>query len=163
MDFPKKLKILSVFFVLFFAFNSFAIEDYLTELESVSKREIPASSKKILRKHLREHDLTEIDGESLEISHANFNRRRPSIIETWEENTAQKWLSYKEPVNCVIDETTICKHTGWKYDAHHIIPQSYGGPNEWWNVFPLTARQHNKIHKSGKCCEFFPKSCGIRK
>ncbi len=27
-----------------------------------------------------------------------------------------------------------CQKTGSKYDAHHIIENSYGGNNEWWNI-----------------------------
>lgn len=39
---------------------------------------------------------------------------------------------------------------GWNYDAHEFIPNAYGGPIAWWNVFPANRDNHQSgIHTTG--------------
>jgi hypothetical protein len=33
----------------------------------------------------------------------------------------------------------VVRQAGWAYDAHEIIPNSFGGPLEWWNIHPAKA------------------------
>lgn len=68
---------------------------------------------------------------------------------------AQKndWVKiYKEALN-------IKKwHKDW--EAHHIIPRSYGGTNDWWNIMPLQQTHHrgpeSGIHYSAELQKLFP-------
>ncbi len=49
-------------------------------------------------------------------------------------------------------------------ELHHIIPRGYGGQNVWWNIFPLTFKNHRKkgegIHSSDEYKVLFPKVTG---
>jgi predicted ribonuclease toxin of YeeF-YezG toxin-antitoxin module len=73
-----------------------------------------------------------------------FNNLRDDLRMEWEQKTGQKWPLYKE---------TIYGKTGKKLrkigdplDAHHIIPVSHAGPNEWWNIYPTLLSDHQVIH-----------------
>ena len=74
-----------------------------------------------------------------------FNKIKSNLIEEWERNTGQKWPTYTEDV---ISPNTgkVVRKAGDKYDAHHVIENSFGGENEWWNIHP--AKFPNE-HQSG--------------
>lgn len=66
------------------------------------------------------------------------------LIDQWEKNTGQKWPTYSEPVLSRRGRVYIEK--GDRYDAHHIIKNENGGPNEWYNIHP--AKRPDE-HQSG--------------
>ncbi len=39
------------------------------------------------------------------------------------------------------------KSNAWEYDAHHIIPKQYGGPDIVLNIALLTPKEHRLAHK----------------
>ena len=60
-------------------------------------------------------------------------------------NTGQKWPTYTEEV-WGKNITEPYKKIGERYDAHEIIPNSYKGPLEWWNITPAKSPdQHQKL------------------
>lgn len=141
---------------------------YLDQVSSVSGYPI---QKQVLTTYYASQSCTALDEQTLSTKHDEFNSRRASLIKEWERETGQTWPIYGVTTTCVVDGTCIHKQKGWKYDAHHIIPQSYNGPNDWRNLVPLDVHQHNRIHgKMSKgmpperafCCELFPNSCGLR-
>lgn len=149
---------------------------YLDQIENVSRKKIPQRQRKILLSHATEYGEEILEGFDLDDKHAEFDSKKRSLIKKWIEKTGMAWPKYDEKTECTVDGTCLLKKTGWLYDAHHIIPQSYNGPNEWWNLTPLDTRQHNLIHgrsvkfsnrsprklPSAICCKLFPESCGIR-
>ncbi len=59
-----------------------------------------------------------------------YRRTRIQIIRDWEANTGETWPNGAQ--------------------LHHIIPQRYGGPNQWWNAHPALPSQHQGgIHGAG--------------
>lgn len=59
-----------------------------------------------------------------------YRQNRVQLIKEWEKNTGQTWPSGAQ--------------------LHHIIPQRYGGPNQWWNAHPAMPSQHQGgIHGAG--------------
>lgn len=62
--------------------------------------------------------------------------RNRKLKNEWENQTDQKWPKDKL--------------TGKDYEAHHIIENKYGGPNEWWNIHPARGGKKNvNQHQSG--------------
>lgn len=53
----------------------------------------------------------------------------------------------------VISEKTgkIIRKKGDKYDAHHIIENTFGGEHEWWNIHPAKFPNEHQagIHGTG--------------
>ena len=68
--------------------------------------------------------------------------KAPKFIKEWEEKTGQKWPLYEKIAikggKKLIEDAN--------YHAHHIIPVSHGGPNEWWNIYPALPVDHSTIH-----------------
>lgn len=64
---------------------------------------------------------------------------KDNLIAEWEQQTGQAWPTTME----------LNQRTGniepKKYQAHHIIPQEFGGPHAWWNMHPA----HKDIHQGG--------------
>lgn len=154
--------------------NSALFSSYLDQLERVSGYIPP---KRYLKEFYNSNDYTDllVDADQLRESHSTFKSSKYSLIKEWEResNGPLIWPTYDGATECVMSGTCAKKRRGWKYDAHHIIPQSYGGPNEFWNLIPLDVRQHNRIHGMqiegivplgrAYCCELFPDSCvGMR-
>jgi 5-methylcytosine-specific restriction endonuclease McrA len=167
-------------------------ENYLSQIEWLTGRNIPYQEKEIVKSYYTstKYDPTPLNETQLEKVRSDFNSKKSQLIMQWEFNTKEKWPVYKTETRCIIDGSCISyRNLGNKYDAHHIIPKTYNGPNEWCNLFPLDTREHNLIHgKSIKksdslycskypttdpnshtcrlseayCCILFPRSCGQR-
>lgn len=56
------------------------------------------------------------------------------LIDEWEKNTGDKWPVYTEDV--LNDAGEVIRKAGQRFDAHHLIESSFGGPNAWWNLHP---------------------------
>ncbi|MFU2164680.1 hypothetical protein ACMZ6Z_07815 [Streptococcus pluranimalium] len=65
---------------------------------------------------------------------AKFNEVKDNLISEWEQYTGQEWPTYTEDV--LGKNGKIVRRAGDKYDAHHIIENSFGGQHEWWNIHP---------------------------
>ncbi|MBI2707991.1 MAG: HNH endonuclease [Proteobacteria bacterium] len=152
-------------------------DNYLDQLESVSGSQIHPIVRSHLTKGYKNKNFGDevLSAKALQEKHQDFSSRKRTLIKQWETATGRSWPKYTAKTECVTKGTCITKRQGHKYDAHHIVPQSHGGPNAWWNLIPLDVRQHNLIHgmpvktKDGSyialrnpyCCdkELFPNSC----
>lgn len=85
---------------------------------------------------------------------SRYNKRRDKfdnkgkkdrLINEWEGKTKSPWPKHDRRSSEISQTRGI---EGSPYEAHHIIPLGYNGKNEWWNIHPLTARQHIDIHSS---------------
>ena len=79
-----------------------------------------------------------------------FNNVTNKLIKEWELNTNQTWPRYTENVYSK-DRKRILRHAGERYDAHHLIENSYGGDSKWWNIHPAKFPDEHQsgIHRSG--------------
>jgi len=79
--------------------------------------------------------ITRVDEETLDNINAEFSDRREELKAKWcEALRVRAWPTDPD--------------TGNAMHAHHIIPKQYGGLNVWWNLVPLTEKQHTFVHHS---------------
>jgi hypothetical protein len=60
-----------------------------------------------------------------------YNSQRNNLKREWELNTGQAWPKTE---------------SGKDFQAHHVIPQQYGGTNQWWNLHPVPG---GRAHQGG--------------
>lgn len=157
-----KKQIFSFLFIFLISIQVLAnFDEYLDELDGKNGYFMSDRTKKRLKSYYNSSEKKEIYGVKLDEKHSDFISKKEDLIGNkkywgdWElyAKKGQKthWPTYSKNN----------ERAGYKYDAHHIIPQSYNGPNEWWNLFPLTNRQHHLIHSNGSVCsDLFPHSKG---
>nr|WP_283159429.1 LXG domain-containing protein [Virgibacillus pantothenticus] len=123
----------------------YGVKEYIKDVERITGRKIPDNQKTLLKKELREVDYSGKLPKGEIIKHRKeFQRKKDKLIDEWEKNTGQKWPTYSKPVLSKRGRVYIEK--GDRYDAHHIIKNEHGGPNEWYNIHP--AKRPNE-HQSG--------------
>lgn len=101
------------------------------DIESATGRALPQNQRNQLAEQLREVDhrnpVSDADYANLQ---REYRRNRTQMIRDWENNTGQSWPEGAQ--------------------LHHVIPQRYGGPNQWWNAHPALPSQHQGgIHGTG--------------
>jgi predicted ribonuclease toxin of YeeF-YezG toxin-antitoxin module len=126
------------------------MRQYLREMETITGVPIATEQRLLLKSALKEQKFVKIEGSEAGAYRGKFRKEKDNLIKEWEVNTGQKWPTYTEEVwgKCT---SRPYKRVGQKYDAHEIIPNSHGGPLEWWNITPARSPdQHQKlIHGSG--------------
>ncbi|WP_345911015.1 T7SS effector LXG polymorphic toxin [Bacillus altitudinis] len=121
------------------------VKDYIKDVESITGRKIPDNQRTLLKKELKENDYSnKLPREDVMKHRQDFQRKKDGLIDEWEKNTGQKWPTYSEPVLSKRGRVYIQK--GDRYDAHHVIKNEHGGPNEWYNIHP--AKRPDE-HQSG--------------
>ena len=121
------------------------IKDYVRDIETRTGIKLPKNQVEELKNALRSKEYEKLTPKETIRRRNEFNKVKNSLIEEWESNTGKKWPTYTEDV---VSSNTgrIVRKVGDKYDAHHIIENSFGGEHEWWNIHP--ARFPNE-HQSG--------------
>ena len=110
------------------------IPEYLQEVQKITNREIGPVQMEKLQKALRGQDFAKLDPEKAKLHKKLFDNARDKLIEEWEKNTGDKWPVY---VNDVLNDAgEVIRKAGQRFDAHHLIESSFGGPNAWWNLHP---------------------------
>ena len=103
-----------------------------------------------LKNALRIKEYRKLTPKETALHRSDFNKVKNRLISEWEVNTGQKWPTY---INDVTSPNTnkVVRRAGDKYDAHHIIENSYGGEHEWWNIHPVRfPNEHQSgIHGTG--------------
>ncbi|WP_159458318.1 T7SS effector LXG polymorphic toxin [Listeria sp. ILCC797] len=124
------------------------VRDYIRDIETRTGRGIPKNQVDLLKEALRVKEYTALSKAETATHRKEFNRVKNDIIEEWELNTGQKWPTYDEPVYSA--NGNLIKKVGYKYDAHHIIENGFGGDNKWWNIHPAKAFDEHQggIHGS---------------
>lgn len=159
-------KCIQFLFVFLFVSSCFSAEDYyeLQGKRTVAGFEryldsLPVSdgvvlheeAKRLLTKHFKSETSKKqkrMVG-ALTTSHASFDESKVALRNKWAEMYEKDHWPQFDHQN---------KH------AHHIIPQIYGGPNKWWNLWPLTPKQYSDVHcnEDGEGFILFPSACGGR-
>ena len=117
----------------------------MRDVESRTGIKLSKNQVEELKNALRNNKYTKLTPKETAKHRNEFNKVKNSLIEKWESNTGQKWPTYTEDV---ISPNTgkVVRKAGDKYDAHHVIENSFGGEHEWWNIHP--AKFPNE-HQSG--------------
>ncbi|MEG7335467.1 ribonuclease YeeF family protein [Bacillus sp. 0102A] len=130
--------------------DSDTIKKYIRDIEGRTCRELPKNQIEKLKETLRNKEYKKMSPIETAKHRAEFDRVKNKVIKEWEENTGQKWPVYNENV---ISEKTgkVIRKKGDKYDAHHIIENTFGGEHEWWNMHPAKFPNEHQagIHGAG--------------
>ncbi|MGZ0050504.1 RHS repeat-associated core domain-containing protein [Brevibacillus gelatini] len=130
--------------------DSDTIKKYIRDIEGRTGRELPKNQIEKLKEALRNKEYKKMSPTETAKHRAEFDKVKNKVIKEWEVNTGQKWPVYNENV---ISEKTgkIIRRQGDKYDAHHIIENTFGGEHEWWNMHPAKFPDEHQagIHGSG--------------
>ncbi|SDZ37278.1 hypothetical protein SAMN05421736_1111, partial [Evansella caseinilytica] len=130
--------------------DSDTIKKYIRDIEGRTGRELPKNQIEKLKEALRNKEYKKMSPIETAKHRAEFDKVKNKVIKEWEENTGQKWPVYNENV---ISEKTgkIIRKQGDKYDAHHIIENTFGGEHEWWNMHPAKFPNEHQagIHGAG--------------
>ncbi len=130
--------------------DSDTIKKYIRDIEGRTGRELPKNQIEKLKEALRDKEYKKMSPIGTAKHRAEFDKVKNKVIKEWEENTGQQWPVYNENV---ISEKTgkIIRKQGDKYDAHHIIENTFGGEHEWWNIHPAKFPNEHQagIHGTG--------------
>ncbi|MFP7334183.1 LXG domain-containing protein [Shouchella clausii] len=130
--------------------DSDTTKKYIRDIEGRTGRELPKNQIDKLKEALRNKEYKKMSPLETVKHRAEFDKVKNKVIKEWEENTGQKWPVYSENV---ISEKTgkIIRKKGDKYDAHHIIENTFGGEHEWWNIHPAKFPNEHQagIHGTG--------------
>ncbi|MFL1493340.1 two-partner secretion domain-containing protein [Pseudomonas antarctica] len=84
---------------------------------------MPSNQRTQLAEELRQVDHTYVAPRSdYQALQREYNSQRNNLKREWELNTGLTWPKTESGVD---------------FQAHHVIPQQYGGPNQWWNLHPV--------------------------
>src|SRR5699024_3347311 len=124
--------------------NSDIIKKYIRDIEGRTGRVLPKNQTEKLKEALRNKEYKKMSPIEIAKYRAEFDKVKNKVIKEWEENTGQKWPVYNENV---ISEKTgkIIRKQGDKYDAHHIIENTFGGEHEWWNMHPAKFPNEHQV------------------
>ena len=131
------------------SFNGNLIKEYVKDVKLNTNRNIPNNQIEELKNALRLREYEKLSPVEVAKHRAEFNRLKNSLIDEWELKTGQTWPTYSEDV--IGKNGNVVRKAGSKYDAHHIIENSYGGNNEWWNIHPARFPNEHQagIHRAG--------------
>lgn len=137
------------------------IKRYVKDVEGRTSRKIPKNQVEKLKEALRKKEYKKLTPLQTRKHRRAFNKIKDQLIEEWEKNTGQTWPTYSEDVISKKTGEPVRKK-GDKYDAHHIIENSFEGEHEWWNIHPAkfpnehqsgihgTGSPANELFKGGK-------------
>lgn len=127
------------------------INVYLEELENITSRKMSCHQKEAIKSYVYANDFYKIDIVEHNKNRREFHQNSKTIRQEWEIQTEQDWPKYEEDIYV---NGKLWRMKGGNYDAHHIVELSFGGPNEWYNIFPAASpfEHPNSIHASGSVC-----------
>lgn len=117
--------------------------DYLKQVEKFTNRDIKPVQREKLQKALKEQDFLKQTPEKTKLHNKLFDNARDKLIDEWEKNTGDKWPVYVQDVLNKSGE--VIRQAGQRFDAHHIIESSFGGPNAWWNLHPAAFPDEHQL------------------
>lgn len=130
--------------------DSDTIKKYVRDIEGRTGRELPKNQIDNLKAALRNKEYSKMSPIETAKHRAKFDSVKSKVIKEWERNTGQKWPVYNE--NIISGKTgKVIRKKGDKYDAHHIIENTFGGEHEWWNMHPAKFPNEHQagIHGAG--------------
>ncbi|MDH6598859.1 T7SS effector LXG polymorphic toxin [Bacillus aerius] len=130
--------------------DSDTIKKYVRDIEGRTGRELPKNQIDNLKAALRNKEYSKMSPIETAKHRAKFDSVKNKVIKEWERNTGQKWPVYNE--NIISGKTgKVIRKKGDKYDAHHIIENTFGGEHEWWNMHPAKFPNEHQagIHGAG--------------
>jgi len=124
-------------------------QDYINEIEYACGHKLPDKQIAEIKYHIEHYIYNKLSTTENKQHRREFNGAKHNIIQEFENQYGRPWKTYDE--NVKNKHGKIIRMKGQKYDAHHIIPCSYGGNNEWWNMIDLKhpSEHQDYIHRKG--------------
>ncbi len=141
-----KTGLLWLFVVFIISVFTFTVNDqeaivlYLNKLQSLSDHKIQKEQKSLVTNfYLNNRNRDPLKEERHKIR-AEFNKQKSKLKLKWETQYKLKWpqVKFTKKTNIAISD----------YEAHHILPINAGGVNQYWNISPLTSKNHKLLHSS---------------
>ena len=127
------------------------IRGYLNDLEQKSGIAIGYEQRQYLTQDLRgdKTPIGSVTGRELVTLRTVWDRKLPALRAEWERRTGRQWPTYtNEDIESGLGRRNT--RVGAPYEAHHIRQLNDGGKNEWWNMTPVGAGNHQGgVHKTG--------------
>ncbi len=119
---------------------------YAREIREITGYGLAGPQSVSIKQALREIDYSQPLATAAERAahRSRFNNAKARLIRDWEQNTGQTWPTYGNPA-------PNGRQPGNRWDAHELIPNSHGGPIEWWNITPARYPDQHQggIHATG--------------
>ncbi len=109
---------------------------YIKNIEDITDIKLSSSQIKELKIALKNKEYKKLSKEEIIKHRKDFNSKKNTLIKQWEDKTGQKWPTYDKDI--LSNDGKVLRKKGDKFDAHHIIENSYGGDNAWWNIHPAS-------------------------
>lgn len=111
-------------------------------VEEKSKTSMPLDQVEEIREYIERHGIVRMPSHQNSCIRQAFGNKKVKLIILWEYNTNLEWPRQTQDI-----------------DAHHLVFITYGGTNEWWNLWPIERRVHGKeVHGSGSPAKDFYES-----
>ncbi len=117
-----------------------AINLYVQRLQTLSEHKIQIEQIIPLKKFYLRNKNRHPAKESRSQTRKEFNKRKKLLKREWQMRYNMVWP------NLILTKKGRAK--SFSFEAHHIIPINAGGVNRWWNITPLTPRNHKLLHSS---------------
>ena len=146
--YAKKNPVLAIILVFFGIISGFffgiddqaAINFYVLKLQNLSEHKLHTEQVVPLKIFYLQNNNRHPVKNSRHKVRKEFNRLKPSLKREWETRYRMVWP------NLLLTKKGIAKN--FAFEAHHIIPINAGGINRWWNITPLSPKNHKLLHSS---------------
>jgi len=119
-----------------------AIDLYIQKLQSVSEHKIHTDQIMSVRNFYLHNSNRHPSKECRHMTRREFNKQKSSLKQKWEAQYSMVWP------RLTITKKGVTKELS--FEAHHIVPINAGGINYWWNLTPLSPREHKLLHSSNE-------------
>jgi hypothetical protein len=122
---------------------------YLREVKMRTGYAVHPSQLGHLANAMRNNAYTKLPPRLTKKRRLKFASIKNKLIERWELKTCQVWPRYTHDI--LSPDGAVSRRAGQRFDAHHLIENSYGGPHEWWNIHPARFPNGHQagIHSTG--------------
>lgn len=118
------------------------LRNYVRQMEAITGRKLSKGQIAELKKCLRDPKC--YTGEKNPVDF--LGKPKDDALKEWVRDNNESWPRYTKEVPNPNGGRPLAK-AGDKYDGHHIIPKSKGGPHKGWNMLPVPKPHHmGQIH-----------------
>ncbi len=117
-----------------------AIDQYIHKLQSLSEHKIHSDQVKGVINFYLHNNNRHPQKKHRHSVRREFNKQKTILKRNWEAQYNMVWPKL------TLTKKGISKNCS--FEAHHIIPINAGGINHWWNITPLSPKNHKLLHSS---------------
>ena len=117
-----------------------AIDLYVKKLQTLSEHKIRSEQIIPLKIFYLQNNNRHPIKDSRHKMRKEFEKQKSYLKKEWQMRYDMVWPTL------VLTKKGILKK--FSFEAHHIVPINAGGINRWWNITPLSPRNHKILHSS---------------